>query len=163
MKTGKILTTIVAVFSMLAAWAAEPGAVMKASDNSRLNAIANRPVALSDFLTANLTSLKDIRVIFQDLKNQGFTHSEDEFGYDIFKRGNIEIKYVEDFDDDGEGFRCFSIHFPNSEETFNFLMPIQNNRNWKMESAQMGSIYKHGSISINQEIYFNNVRIIASY
>ena len=66
----------------------------------------------------------------------------------------MTIEYLEDFSDDGEGSRNIYISFPDMDDAFEFIKPLMNNLDWKMNKAAMGEFYemKGKNITVYHEI-----------
>lgn len=87
--------------------------------------------------------------------NRGFSKTEnDETGAYVFTKGVMTIEYLEDFSDDGEGSRNIYISFPDMDDAFEFIKPLMNNLDWKMNKAAMGEFYemKGKNITVYHEI-----------
>lgn len=126
---------------------------IKGSNNS--NKISE--LSISDFITPD----KNVRVNFEKLLNRGFSKTEnDETGAYVFTKGVMTIEYLEDFSDDGEGSRNIYISFPEMDDAFEFIMPLMNNPDWKMNKAAMGEFFemKGKNITVYREI--SNVEIV---
>ena len=108
-------------------------------------------LSISDFITPD----KYVEVDFEKLKARGFSKTEnDETGAYVFTKGEMTIEYLEDFDDDGEGMRNIYISFPDMEDAFEFIKPLMNNPDWKMNKASLGEFFemKGNNITVYREI-----------
>lgn len=114
-------------------------------------------LSISDFITPD----KYVEVDFEKLKARGFSKTEnDETGAYVFTKGEMTIEYLEDFDDDGEGMRNIYISFPDMDDAFEFVKPLMNNPDWKMNKASLGEFFemKGKNITVYREI--SNVEIV---
>ena len=88
------------------------------------------------------------------LKKKGFSENENpQTGEIVFKKGETEVSYSEDFDDDGGGSRCISITLPSFDDGWKFIKPLQDDAEWRMKRAPMGETYTsaNGKIKIYHE------------